>query len=142
MATKKEEKKQYAKLQGRCSMEKLNAAEKAIADVCKMDQGMTVQQYATLIYHWLMANKESITILDFYDDPENYPYLYSIDEVQEVKSKKIIKLLEQRIINASLKKEINASFAALLLQNHYGWTKEQPKVEVEVSHPIRFEFDK
>lgn len=140
MATEKKEEK-HKHLKGRSNWEKLNSIRISRDDITERDKKVTLVQYCTIIYHWLRANKNVINILDFYDDDTNKPFLYSIDEVQQAKNQRIIKLLEQRIINAALNKEINATFAALLLQNHYGWTKEQPKVELEVNQPIKFEFD-
>lgn len=140
MATKKED--NYKHLKGRTNWEKLNGIRIEREEISERDKKVTLAQYCTLIHKWLFFNRKSISILDYYEDDTNKPFLYSIDEVMEAKSKKIMKLLEQRIINAALKKEISTSFAQILLQNHYGWTlKDDTKTSVEVNVPIKFEFD-
>lgn len=130
----------YKHLKGRTNAEKLVCIDVERQNITERDKKITPAQYATIIYHWLMKNKNVYSIMDFFNDATNEPFLYSIDEIQEVKSKKIEKLLEQRLINAALKKEINGSFAQLVLQNHYGWTKGEKTTEVEISGPIKFDF--
>lgn len=102
---------------------------------------LTPANYAKVIAEWLRINPTKFSILDFYEDDDNLPFHYPLKTIVELHSPELETLLEQRIAKAGLEKIIQHQFAAVLLQNKFGWVKEQTQiVDVKSNEPIKFNF--
>lgn len=146
MPSKKPQTKQGAEwkeIRGRTNWEKLNAVNEVQKLVTDRDKKISIGDYTRIILHWLKINPKCVNLIDFWEDTANQPTLYEYNDILEKKDKRIIKILEARLIKAALNKEINATFVTTLLQNedYFSWRKDDSKTNVEVNVPIKFEFD-
>lgn len=95
-----------------------------------------IGQYCVRIADWLMDNEEALTVMDFYADPTNKPFTYSLSEVLAFNSPEIYNVLSERILSLGLQGRVNSQLAKLYLAKRF----EPTEHIVEDIEEIRFKF--
>jgi len=106
------------------------------------DKRVTVEQYAHLIYGWLLINPKMLSVSDFYEYPlDNAPFIYTLDEVLAVDSDEIYNLLQERVTKMMLRKQIDRDAALSLLREKFGWNRDnEQNINLTSSGNISFKF--
>lgn len=95
-----------------------------------------IGQYCVRIADWLMDNEEALTVMDFYADPTNEPFTYSLSEVLAFNSPEIYNVLSERILSLGLQGRVNSQLAKLYLAKRF----EPNEAVVDDIEEIRFKF--
>lgn len=104
-------------------------------------QRVSVEQYAHLIYGWLLLNPKMLSVSDFYDFPaENAPFIYGLDEVLALDSDEIYNLLQERITKMMMRKQIDRESALATLRENFGWSTQEQNMNVNVNSEVGFKF--
>lgn len=102
----------------------------------------TVEEYCLIIFEYLRLNPEVYTILDFFEDDNNQPFEYHIEEV--MKQPAILLLLEQRMVKGGITGKLKGTILSTVLANQYDWctskTESKANVQVRTDEPIQFDF--
>lgn len=79
---------------------------------------ISLDEYCNIVYEWLRINPHCYTVLDFYEDNNNKPFLYPLGEV--LKSEKIRVLLEQRMGRDSANGKLKGKSIEMLRNWYWG----------------------
>lgn len=106
------------------------------------EKRVTLEQYAHIIYGWLLLNPKMLSISDFYNYPkDNAPFIYTLDDVLLFDSDEIYNLLQERITTAALRKQIDREFALSLLREKYGWQRDnEQNINLNTNANVSFKF--
>jgi hypothetical protein len=106
------------------------------------EKRVTVEEYAHLIYGWLLINPKMLSVSDFYEYPlDNAPFIYTLDEVLAVDSDEIYNLLQERVTKMMLRKQIDRDAALSLLREKFGWNRDnEQNINLTSSGNISFKF--
>lgn len=103
---------------------------------------MSLEDYCRVIYEWLRINSDTYTVLDYYEDDNNQPFEYSLEEVMCCPI--IAILLEQRIGRDGMNGKLKGTLVSTLLANKYSWVTSRTASKVDTNltsdGPIKFEF--
>lgn len=99
---------------------------------------VSLEDYCKVICEWLRINKGAYSILDFYEDEKNKPFLYPISETGS--DINVNKLLEYRISRDASKGILRGTITNDLMKNLYGWA-DKKELDVQSGADIKFEFD-
>lgn len=113
--------------------EKLNTIR---TETYSSNESISLEEYCVVICEWLRINKQAYSILDFYEDDANKPFLYPLTET--VKDTNILKLLEYRISRDASKGILRGTITNDLMKNLYGWA-DKKQVELQ-GDTMKFEF--
>lgn len=103
-------------------------------------QRMSIEDYAHLIYGWLVLNPHTLSVLDFYNCPkDNAPFIYTYDEILEYDSDEIYNLLQERIATLMMRKQIDREAALAVLREKYGWQREEQTLNLNTAN-VSFKF--
>lgn len=92
-------------------------------------------------FEYLILNKDSISLLDIYEDESIDPTMSFLDTV-EAHDPNIDNLIEQRIIKKVLEGSVKSDFAKHLLKEKYNWNEdfqESQNIDIDGSE-IKFKF--
>ena len=101
-----------------------------------MNHTSGIGQYCMRIADWLLDNEEALTVMDFYADPTNEPFTYSLREVLAFDSPEIYNVLSERILSLGLQGRVNSQLAKLYLAKRF----EPNEAVVDDIEEIRFKF--
>lgn len=96
-----------------------------------------IGQYCMRIADWLLDNDEALTVMDFYADPTNEPFTYSLSEVLAFDAPEIYNVLSERILSLGLQGRVNSQLAKLYLAKRFEQTD---TVQADDITEIRFKF--
>lgn len=103
---------------------------------------VSLEEYSMLVLEWLRLNPDCYSVLDFYEDRNNAPFEYTLQEVMEYEPISI--LLEQRIGTACATGRIKGGLAKELMANRFGWVTQRAANKNETTlaseEEIKFEF--
>lgn len=124
------------KIQGDTVKEKLNY----IHNNVYCEPTVSLDEYCEIIYEWLRINSSTYTVLDFFEDNNNIPFEYTMEDVMSCP--RISLLLEQRIGRDGMNGRLRGTLTSTLLQNKFNWVDKNVKTELTVdsNEPIQFEF--
>lgn len=118
----KKEKTKYKSIIGRTNFEKLRYLRgREEKELTERDSLLDITDYCTIIYNWLLLNKNVYTLAEYWEEEENKPFIFSVQEVEAENDTRINKLLKNRVIRDGLNKKLNATLAVAVLRNEYGW---------------------
>lgn len=101
----------------------------------------SLEDYCHLIYGWLVVNTTMISVLDYYDYPEeNAPFIYTPDEVLEFDSDEIYNLLQERLTKMMMRKQIDRESTLAVLREKYGWERDETNLNLNGNGNFCFKF--
>lgn len=83
--------------------------------------GDTMEEWIRWVYSYLRMNRSCLSIVEIYENSKIEPP-FTLSETLDYNDVEINTLLENRIINLTLKNKVKSVFAQSLLRQKYGWT--------------------
>lgn len=83
--------------------------------------GDTMEDWIRWVYSYLRMNRGCLSIVEIYENSKIEPP-FTLSETLDYNDVEINTLLENRIINLTLKNKVKSVFAQSLLKQKYGWT--------------------
>lgn len=83
--------------------------------------GETMEDWIRWVYSYLRMNRGCLSIVEIYENSKIEPP-FTLSETLDYNDVEINTLLENRIINLTLKNKVKSVFAQSLLKQKYGWT--------------------
>lgn len=104
-------------------------------------KNVDINDWFKWVFEYLLLNKDSISLLDIYEDESIDPTMSFLDTV-EAHDPNIDNIIEQRIIKKVLNGQIKSDFAKHLLKEKYNWNEDfQDPQSVDLSNnEIQFKF--
>lgn len=102
-------------------------------------QTVSTEDWLKWVFEYLVLNSDVVSLLDIYEDENITPTMSFLDTVN-AHDPNIENLIEQRIINKTLKGEIRSVFATALLKQKYNWTEDSSNNVSLNSDEINFSF--
>ena len=126
-------------IQGENSKEKCDYIENEVYT----EPTVSLEEYCKIIFEYLRINGEMYSILDFYEDDNNKPFEYTLEEVMASPALGI--LLEQRIAKGGITGKLKGTLVSTLLANKYAWVTSRTATENKTNitsngEPIKFDF--
>lgn len=132
---------EHKRIKGKTSKEQL----KTVNSFYAKKPNVTLDEYCDIVYEWLLLNPRVFSVLEYYEDADNRPFEYPMEQVEN--NERIRHLLEQRIVNLCLTEKVKYGFGQLLLCTKYNWVSSRTSTEQKPDAPvsdnnndIRFKF--
>lgn len=99
--------------------------------------GDTMEDWIRWVYSYLRMNRGCLSIVEIYENTKIEPP-FTLSETLDYNDVEINTLLENRIINLTLKNKVKSVFAQSLLKQKYGWTDSANEVPPDTDITFKF----
>lgn len=99
--------------------------------------GETMEDWIRWVYSYLRMNRGCLSIVEIYENTKIEPP-FTLSETLDYNDVEINTLLENRIINLTLKNKVKSVFAQSLLRQKYGWTDNANEVPPDTDISFKF----
>lgn len=106
-------------------------------DIPVSPYGETIEEWVKWVYEYIRLNRNCLSVVEIYENSKIEPP-FTLSETLDYNDVEINTLLENRIINLTLKNKVKSVFAQSLLRQKYGWTDNVNEVPPDTDISFKF----